>query len=625
MKSKSVSSSKFRSSDMKTVPINLKKNDQKTPNIALGNRDTIAETIAFVIKGQLTPIQLTPLTDTKSSKTDIKRLQKSRYCKNKVAPDPVKAKPLNDRKLKIADKPVLAIEKPESSVLANEDLDTSIKKIIRRYAKKLRIKRTKRKRVVQPTNEAQSKTTDKDKASEGLDAKAAPLRKPPIPIVAADAILKPRKKYVKRKANNKQINANAPETSSERNADTPKSIVEIIEVKIKEEKVDEEFPIFVKTEPGLESGPAPKPCEEIKPEPPVAKVPPAPGPKSPKAKRPVIPHKLKQLKKKSLISRDAQKQLEDKRRAKLLQFWNSPKRHREASLNALAKVHCLYENESKSAFDQMTESSIIKREPAAFPDKSKKCSNARKLSSDSSSESDSDEEQPVKRILRDVPGLRAIGKHWDMHDSISSDNNSDLELPRPPKKPKVKKEPAKKVAKPARTEVKDQQKSKRKPKPEVLMDLKDMVVKKRMASLNASAILTASYSTDKKAKPRKTTDSSSYDSDSSAEEYFAAIEQIDLTKDTKEDIKQEEEQNLIEVHTSPNKKVAVILNQDTDVTITGVYVNSTRSTHHEGYCSIAGMQYRISATSHTQTAATTVAAEALLQSGSNSDNVSRCS
>uniref|UniRef100_A0AAR5QGZ9 Uncharacterized protein n=1 Tax=Dendroctonus ponderosae TaxID=77166 RepID=A0AAR5QGZ9_DENPD len=579
---------------MKTVPINLKKNDQKTPNIALGNRDTIAETIAFVIKGQLTPIQLTPLTDTKSSKTDIKRLQKSRYCKNKVAPDSVKAKPLNDRKLKIADKPVLAIEKLESSVLANEDLDTSIKKIIRRYAKKLRIKRTKRKRVVQPTNEAQSKTTDKDKASEGLDAKAAPLRKPPIPIVAADAILKPRKKYVKRKANNKQINANAPETSSERNADTPKSIVEIIEVKIKEEKVDEEFPIFVKTEPGLESGPAPKPCEEIKPEPPVAKVPPAPGPKSPKAKRPVIPHKLKQLKKKSLISRDAQKQLEDKRRAKLLQFWNSPKRHREASLNALAKVHCLYENESKLAFDQMTESSIIKREPAAFPDKSKKCSNARKLSSDSSSESDSDEEQPVKRILRDVPGLRAIGKHWDMHDSISSDNNSDLELPRPPKKPKVKKEPAKKVAKPARTE--------------------------RMASLNASAILTASYSTDKKAKPRKATDSSLYDSDSSAEEYFAAIEQIDLTKDTKEDIKQEEEQNLIEVHTTPNKKVAVILNQDTDVTITGVYVNSTRSTHHEGYCSIAGMQYRISATSHTQTAATTVAAEALLQSGSNSDN-----
>lgn len=42
---------------------------------------------------------------------------------------------------------------------------------------------------------------------------------------------------------------------------------------------------------------------------------------------------------------------------------------------------------------------------------------------------------------------------------------------------------------------------------------------------------------------------------------------------------------------------------------TGVYVNQTRSTHHEGFCSIAGMQYRISSTSHTQTAATAVAAE----------------
>ncbi|KAJ8684495.1 hypothetical protein QAD02_020287, partial [Eretmocerus hayati] len=40
-----------------------------------------------------------------------------------------------------------------------------------------------------------------------------------------------------------------------------------------------------------------------------------------------------------------------------------------------------------------------------------------------------------------------------------------------------------------------------------------------------------------------------------------------------------------------------------------VYVNQTRSTHHEGFCSIAGMQYRISSTSHTQTAATAVSTE----------------
>lgn len=52
-----------------------------------------------------------------------------------------------------------------------------------------------------------------------------------------------------------------------------------------------------------------------------------------------------------------------------------------------------------------------------------------------------------------------------------------------------------------------------------------------------------------------------------------------------------------------------ILEIDLYVCVKGVYVNQTRSTHHEGFCSIAGMQYRISSTSHTQTAATAVATE----------------
>ena len=86
---------------------------------------------------------------------------------------------------------------------------------------------------------------------------------------------------------------------------------------------------------------------------------------------------------------------------------------------------------------------------------------------------------------------------------------------------------------------------------------------------------------------------------------------------------------MIEVRTTPsggpnsNKKVAVIVNQDTDVTITGVYVNSTtRSTHHEGFCSIAGMQYRISSTSHTQTEATAVATETVLHTSTAAEHVS---
>jgi hypothetical protein len=147
------------------------------------------------------------------------------------------------------------------------------------------------------------------------------------------------------------------------------------------------------------------------------------------------------------------------------------------------------------------------------------------------------------------------------------------------------------------------------------MDLKDMVVSKRIASLNATAILAASYSADKRNSKNHKTDSETDSSD-----YFMTDNDDDVEKKCFEaKVKKEEDGKLIEVRATPNKKVAVILNQDTDVTITGVYVNSTtRSTHHEGYCSIAGMQYRISATSHTQTAATAVATETLLQSSSSS-------
>uniref|UniRef100_A0A182PG01 Uncharacterized protein n=1 Tax=Anopheles epiroticus TaxID=199890 RepID=A0A182PG01_9DIPT len=40
-----------------------------------------------------------------------------------------------------------------------------------------------------------------------------------------------------------------------------------------------------------------------------------------------------------------------KRNVKLYGFWSGPKRHRVASLNALAKVHCLYENETRGALE----------------------------------------------------------------------------------------------------------------------------------------------------------------------------------------------------------------------------------------------------------------------------------
>ncbi|XP_022914588.2 bromodomain-containing protein 4 isoform X1 [Onthophagus taurus] len=288
---------------------------------------------------------------------------------------------------------------------------------------------------------------------------------------------------------------------------------------------------------------------------------------------------------------------EQKKKMKLFSLWNGPKRHRVASLNALAKVHCLYENESRGNF--IDNIPPIKREPSDRRERSKPKARERR---------DSSEDPPPTRTLRTAPGLRGVGKHWDMHDTMSSSSSEDsYESANESVIEKMKDEP---VSKP------EEKKApvKRRKRNEVIMDLKDMVVRKRMASLNASAILAASYSLEKNSSrsPLNSSDSDT-ESDSYSDDY-------DIPRRPDEDAKKDNSDKVIEVRATPsNKKVAVIVNQDTDVTITGVYVNSTtRSTHHEGYCSIAGMQYRISATSHTQTAATAVATETLLQSASSS-------
>lgn len=54
----------------------------------------------------------------------------------------------------------------------------------------------------------------------------------------------------------------------------------------------------------------------------------------------------------SVVTRIQKRRAAKNRHMKKYGFWSGPKRHREASLNALAKVHCLYENESRSALEQ---------------------------------------------------------------------------------------------------------------------------------------------------------------------------------------------------------------------------------------------------------------------------------
>ncbi|XP_044730941.1 uncharacterized protein LOC123293980 isoform X2 [Chrysoperla carnea] len=324
---------------------------------------------------------------------------------------------------------------------------------------------------------------------------------------------------------------------------------------------------------------------------------------------------LKGVKKKKIQHTSSDSDHQKSRRMKLYSFWNGPKRHRVASLNAIAKVHCLYENESRGAFLE-----LLKPKRARTPEKQ---------SSDSDPPS-----PPVQRTLRSAPGMRGVGKHWDMHtsssseESVSSAESSNENLSKiiePPPSYKQKqllknKEKPKKVSKPAAsaTSASSTTAAKRRNRTEIVMDLKDMVVRKRMASLNATAILAASYSPEKRSKC-----GSSDETESSEESDDSDDDDSNVSKHKRRHYVEKDSDDNDRKVISNKKKVSVIVNQDTDVTITGVYVNSTtRSTHlHEGYCSIAGMQYRISATSHTQTNATAVSTETLqLHSGApNSD------
>lgn len=88
------------------------------------------------------------------------------------------------------------------------------------------------------------------------------------------------------------------------------------------------------------------------------------------------------------------------------------KRPRVASLNAIAKVHCLYENESKGALiDAMNASATTTI--AAPPSKDK---------------NDSDIDPPARKgkrtSKRTTPGLKSVGRHWDMHDTSSTNSSS---------------------------------------------------------------------------------------------------------------------------------------------------------------------------------------------------------
>ncbi|XP_063904967.1 bromodomain-containing protein 4 isoform X4 [Zophobas morio] len=599
---------------MKPVP--AKKKDGKA------EKDFISETISFVIKGKLTPIK--PTFVAKKAGIRKKAAKKPKEAEKKPAMRKAKkvaetAKPVkgkNIKKAKVTKKEAEpkkdvkdAVKKPKETKKVANEAKKKVKKVVP--------KRGKSPQKLEPADKDKDKEKEKEKESKpeaAEDEKADDIKTRQTiekllkqanralkqPLKNKSTLQKSKKHKINKKPKTKPDNkpkAGKPikQEPSENAKKPPKR-------KIPESSGDtsasDDVPLDELRTPIKTESEQPK-SKKLK----IKAEPASDGEKEKKSRKPTLkaPKKIPTkanlvLMKKRVITgvKDKVKRKENQRsrKMKLFGFWNGPKRHRVASLNALAKVHCLYENETRSNLLDPIES-VDKKE--ILEDKK------------------SEEVIPCTRTLRSVPGLRAVGKHWDMHDTTSSsEDNSGYEstgdVEEKPK-PKVKKEVKK-------TEpVKKPEQKRRRNRTELIMDLKDMVVRKRMASLNASAILAASYSVEKRASKSPKSDSETDSSD-----YFVTDTEEEPEKKCFEaKVKKEEDSKLIEVRATPNKKVAVILNQDTDVTITGVYVNSTtRSTHHEGYCSIAGMQYRISATSHTQTAATAVATETLLQSSSNS-------
>ncbi|XP_058450604.1 titin homolog [Malaya genurostris] len=348
-----------------------------------------------------------------------------------------------------------------------------------------------------------------------------------------------------------------------------------------------------------------------------------------------------------------------------------------------------------------------KKSEAKETKKDSKKKEKEKPKEESSSESDEDEseEEVVTRTLRCVPGLRGVGKHWDPNAS-SMESEDDLlpdsdetyaqgkdtdpvkkrkikrkivKKPKPkPKseksdkseKPDKPKPPAKKIKKELKALMSDSEKQaeedscssssgsekvvtakskqtdskKRKRKPKEKKEVVEVLAKKRMASLNATAMLAATYevqrilyrNTDsdsdnpahkpktKKAKDQKETkekeaakseekkDAKESKESKHEEKPAEAIEpikspEIDKSKE-KEEPKEKGKENTITVKTEllrdrkdetevkreleePRPMSSnVVIAQDTEVTITGVYVNSSLGANQEAYCK---MQYRV--------------------------------
>ncbi|KRT86755.1 hypothetical protein AMK59_1255 [Oryctes borbonicus] len=551
----------------------------------------MSETISFVIKGKLTPIN--PVVN--QSKFKKQKRQSLRVIELQQAglPNKTKNKEPSNRKNKpikeeanVGDESTTTLVKEEGSKKRVTTKKIREPTIVPNKAKNPKASRSKKVKPVTnslvkvknqtKTSPKRQKCNIKQEPVETEEDKKHPekveIKKTTKPAKPKSALPTPRKvikKPIKRIKKEAEVTEEKPELVNIKTEDLPSHINDLSPDETSTNS--DEITLNLLRQQNIEKKP-----EEIKREP-EEKV-----EKSRAVKKSPVKNKQVILRKKIITNtKDKIKRKGDQRRKmKLFALWNGPKRHRVASLNALAKVHCLYENEGRGSIIDNIQP--IKRESSEKKDKEKKEKVERKEKVEKAEKKEKVEKKEKEKVeksdkveetveivneepnvparnLRTAPGLRGMGKHWDMHDTTSSSEDTGCESSTEVQEVKTKKEPPKK----AETERKPP--VKRRKRTEIIMDLKDMVVRKRMASLNASAILAASYSLEKNASRSP---KSSSDSDSDSDAFSDDSEK----KKYEDDVKKEDK--LIEVRATPNKKVAVILNQDTDVTITSPECNT---------------------------------------------------
>lgn len=140
------------------------------------------------------------------------------------------------------------------------------------------------------------------------------------------------------------------------------------------------------------------------------------------------------------------------RRMKLFGFYSGLKRHRMASLNALAKVQCLYENESRTAHElgfvkepqnvqrmknvtdvEPTNNEAVKESEKSKVDppveKKEKKAKITPATAAKNIKTEKEEVTPNNRTLRKVPGVRGEGNFWEMEDSSLDESEMEQSSP----------------------------------------------------------------------------------------------------------------------------------------------------------------------------------------------------